>query len=104
MMTIEKKTTLIRLFSLYQNLLTDTQKHYFKAYVEDDFSLKEIADAFNVSRSAVYDQIHKIEQHLLNYEEKLHLLEDSEKRLKIIDEFKKTNDINVLEKLRKMDE
>ena len=103
-MTIEKKTTLIRLFSLYQNLLTDTQRQYFKAYVEDDFSLKDIADAFNVSRSAVHDQIHKIEQHLLNYEEKLHLLEDSEKRLKIIDEYKETNDINVLEKLRKMDE
>ena len=103
-MTIEKKTTIIRLFSLYKNLLTETQKNYFKAYVEEDFSLKEIAEAFQVSRSAVYDQIHKIEHHLLSYEEKLHLLKESEQRLKLLKEYEHTKDDKLLETLRKMDE
>lgn len=103
-MTIEKKTLLIRLFSLYQNLLTETQRTYFKSYVEDDFSLKEIAEVFQVSRSAIHEQIQKIENHLYAYEEKLHLLSDSEKRIKLLDAFKETQNPDILETLRKMDE
>lgn len=103
-MTIEKKTHLSRLFFLYQNLLTETQRAYFKSYVEDDFSLKEIAEVFQVSRSAVHEQIKKIEQHLYTYEDKLQVLKDSETRLNLLKEYEKTKDLNILETLRKMDE
>lgn len=103
-MTIEKKTKLIKLFSMYQVLLTQKQQTYFKAYVEEDFSLKEVADAFQVTRSAVHDQIQKIEQYLVSYEEKLHLLRDSEKRIDLLNQYEHTLDKKCLDELRKMDE
>ena len=103
-MTIEKKTELIKLFSLYQSLLTDTQQTYFKAYVEEDFSFKEIAEAYDVSRSAIHDQIHKIEKHLYAYEEKLHLLKTREQRLSLLDAYEEKKDASLLQELRKLDE
>lgn len=44
-------------------------------YYADDFSLGEIADEFDVSRQAVYDNIRRTEKILEEYETKLHLLE-----------------------------
>ncbi len=75
-MELEKNNQMNALFDFYGALLTDKQKEYMQLYYADDFSLGEIAEEFDVSRQAIYDNIKRTEKILLEYEEKLHLLEN----------------------------
>lgn len=47
------------LFDFYQSLLTNKQRNYLELFYLEDYSLSEIADTFNVSRQAVYDNIRR---------------------------------------------
>lgn len=73
-MDLFKRDYYIKLYMLYNNLLTANQRGYFEAYYYDDLSLKEISDNFGVSRNAVFDQLKKTEINLEHYEESLGLL------------------------------
>ena len=74
------------LYDAYQELLTTKQKVYFELYYQDDLSLSEIAEQFEVSRNAVFDNIKRTEKLLEDYEDKLQLLDKREAREKIIDQ------------------
>lgn len=78
---LEKAVRLGMLFDFYGNLLTDKQQNYFSMYYLQDFSLKEIAEQFEVSRQSVHDILRRTEQTLNDYEQKLGLLKifDEEK-------------------------
>ena len=67
-MEIEKNERINSLFEFYQPLLTEKQNQYLELYYADDFSLGEIAENFNVSRQAVYDNIKRTEKILEAYE------------------------------------
>lgn len=75
-MELEKNTRLNALFDFYQPLLTAKQNEYLQLYYADDFSLGEIADEFEVSRQAVYDNLKRSTQLLEDYEQKLRLYAD----------------------------
>lgn len=72
-MEIEKNYRINSLFEFYQPLLTKKQNEYLELYYGDDYSLGEIAENFDVSRQAVYDNIRRTESILEDYESKLHL-------------------------------
>jgi len=78
-MDLEKREKEIALFDIYESLLTDKQKGYFTDYYFLDLSLAEIAENYEVSRNAVFDQIKKTILILEDYEAKLHLLERNNK-------------------------
>lgn len=63
------------LYDFYGDLLTDRQKEIYGAYVQDDLSLAEIAQEYQISRQGVYDLIHRVTAILEGYEEKLQLVE-----------------------------
>ena len=75
-MELEKTTQMNLLVEFYGSLLTDKQLEYMELYYGDDYSLGEIAEEFDVSRQAVYDNIRRSAKLLENYEEKLHLVAD----------------------------
>ncbi|MCR3906580.1 MAG: hypothetical protein NUK62_06115 [Tenericutes bacterium] len=104
METLEKKEVLNQLFDFYKPLLTEKQIHYFELYYREDFSLQEISELNHVSRNAVFDQLKKVEEHLFFYEEKLKLQFLKNKRETLIEEILKSNDLKLLEQLRKLDE
>lgn len=83
-MELEKTVRMNILFSFYRNLLTDKQAQYMADYYEEDYTLAEIAENNNVSRQAIYDSIRRTEESLLDYEEKLQLVEEFEARKKIL--------------------
>ena len=101
---LEKTNHLSRLFDFYHKLLTDKQKDYFIMYYHKDYSLQEIASFYNVSRNAIFDQLKITEEKLLEFEEKLKLLEKSLKKEELINEYLKTNNKELLKKLLEMDE
>ncbi|WP_407920851.1 putative DNA-binding protein [Alkalihalobacillus alcalophilus] len=76
------------LFDFYQALLTPKQRKYMSLYYLDDFSLGEIAEEFEVSRQAVYDNIKRTEAMLEEYEHKLLLLSKFEERSKLMTDLK----------------
>lgn len=91
------------LFDYYQSLLTDRQRSYFIMYYENDLSLKEIADHFEISRNAVYDLLNSTIKKLDEYEEKLKLYSKSQKRVEYYDKYLETKDEKWLKKIMEDD-
>lgn len=100
MSNLKESIELIRLYDLYQDLLTEKQKSYFEDYYFEDFSLAEIAEENEVSRNAIFDQIKKTEKKLNEYEIKLKLNEKAVQRKKIFEELK--NNGNDLKKINEL--
>ncbi|GHP12838.1 UPF0122 protein [Lentilactobacillus fungorum] len=72
-MELEKNNYINSLFEFYEPLLTKKQANYIELYYADDYSLGEIAEEYEVSRQAVYDNIKRSEKILQQYEDKLNL-------------------------------
>jgi predicted DNA-binding protein YlxM (UPF0122 family) len=92
-MDILKTDYINSLLDIYAELLTPYQQEIMDLYYQEDLSLKEIADEKEISRNAVFTLINRVEKILINYEEKLHLLE---KRRRIQDELDSETNIDVL--------
>jgi len=85
-MLLEKTTRMNFLFDFYQSLLTEKQRSYMHLYYLDDHSLGEIADEYEISRQAVYDNIRRTEAMLEEYEDKLQLFEKFQERQIVIEQ------------------
>lgn len=59
------------LLDYYKPLLTEKQKKYIVDYFEEDLSLSEIAQKYEVTRQAVFDNIKRVSTLLREYENKL---------------------------------
>ncbi|TDL98861.1 putative DNA-binding protein [Macrococcus brunensis] len=101
---IDKTMRMNYLFDFYQGLLTDKQRNYLERYYLDDESLSEIAETFEVSRQAVYDNIKRTDELLEDYEVKLGLYQKFEKRQQLITEMKAmTEDKALITKLEQLE-
>lgn len=63
------------LYDFYGELLTDHQKMIYEDAVFEDMSLGEIAHEYGISRQGVHDLIRRCDNSLLEYENKLHLIQ-----------------------------
>ncbi len=83
---LEKTVEISVLYDFYNQLLTEKQKNIVDLYYNQDLSLGEIADEFDVSRQAVYDMLKRSERLLYQYEEKLKFIRHTDvKNKKILD-------------------
>ena len=62
------------LFDFYGDLLTDRQKEFYDLYYNDDLSLAEIAENYDITRQGVRDIIVRAERTLEDVEEKTGLI------------------------------
>lgn len=85
-MSLVKTTRVNFLFDFYQSLLTEKQRVYMKLYYLEDLSLGEIAEEYNVSRQAIYDNVRRTEAMLEDYEVKLKLFSKFQTRMKLMKE------------------
>lgn len=90
---MEKNIQIGLLYEFYSNLLTEKQSYIIDSYYNNDLSLAEIADNIKITRQGVQKQIKDSERILLNYEDKLHLLENHLNNKNII-----VNIIKIIEK------
>ena len=74
------------LFDFYGKLLTKRQKEAMELYYEENLSLSEIADEFQISRQGVHDALKNAEKALKGYEEKLGLVEKLQASRQAIEE------------------
>lgn len=87
------------LYDIYGSLLTDKQKEYFEDYYFHNLSFSEMAENYDVSRNAIFKQIHIVTDKLEEYESKLHLLE---KKNKLYDISNRVSDIKIKEEIEKL--
>lgn len=73
-MVLKKFERMALLSDFYGKLLTARQQETIRFYYEQDLSLGEIAENFNISRQAVHDNLKRAEKALENYENNLGLL------------------------------
>ncbi len=72
-----------QLLDFYDVLLTDKQKSVMNLYYRENYSLSEISEILEISRSAVQDTSKRVVKNLKDYELKLELVEKFNKRCKI---------------------
>ena len=77
---MEKNVKISMLCEIYGKLLTEKQFTFLDDYYNNDLSLSEMAENYNITRQAVRDNIKKGENKLFELEEKLHVMENSRKR------------------------
>lgn len=72
------------LYDLYSGLLTEKQRLYFEDYYFNNLSFSEMAENYDVSRNAIFKQIHIVTDKLKEYEEILGLLSKRKKLEEIL--------------------
>ncbi len=77
------------LFDFYQTLLTNKQRNYLQLFYLEDYALSEIAETFDVSRQAVYDNIRRTGDLVEDYEKKLKLYHRFTRRQEIYRDMRK---------------
>ena len=78
----EKNLNISLLLDFYGDILTERQSEMLDMYYNEDFSLAEIAEKFEISRQGVRSVLKKGETILIDMEEKLHLASRFSKVLK----------------------
>lgn len=75
MSKLEKTILYTRLFNVYKDVLSATQKEIISDYYLMDLSFSEIAENRGISRSAAEDAVNKGTKKLEEYENKLKIVE-----------------------------
>ena len=98
---IKKTVRYNTLLHIYGGLLSKTQYAFADAYFSYDLSLSEIAEAHDVSRSAVEDAIKKALKKLDEYEKELKVLKNNEEMIALL---QKAKDLEGNEKIQVLEE
>jgi predicted DNA-binding protein YlxM (UPF0122 family) len=83
--TLQARSRSLALFERYGALLTDHQREVLDLHLNSDWSLAEIANHGGTSRAAVHDLIRRSTQSLEDYESRLGLLAESDRRRRAIE-------------------
>ena len=82
---MERLFALGRLLDYYGAFLTERQRDLLRQYAYEDCSLSEIAEREHISRQAVRDAISRAEGELTQMEEKLRLIDKTDRTREILD-------------------
>ena len=109
---MEKNVKVSMLCQIYGKMLTEKQYNFLNDYYNNDYSLSEIAENYQITRQAVRDNIVKGENKLFELEEKLGIMKrtqnQEEQIVKILSELTKIQTkfsddkiANILENVKK---
>ena len=83
---MDKKVEVSILCQIYGKLLTEKQRIFLEDYYNNDLSLSELAENYNITRQAARDNIKKGENKLFEYEEKLQIMKTTLRNEKKIED------------------
>ena len=81
---MKEREYILSLYEIYNKLLTEKERSYFEFYYYEDYSLQEIADNNEVSKSYVGKYLNGISNKLIKYEKSLNLYDKNNKIRNII--------------------
>jgi|GEM_PF-168121 len=83
---MDKNFEISLLLDTYGDLLTEHQCKMLKMHFDEDLSLGELSEIFEISRQGVRDALVRGEQQLRQYEETLHVLVKEQKLHRLLSE------------------
>lgn len=96
---MEKNIEISILSQIYKNTLTEKQFEILDEYYNNDFSLSEIAENYNITRQAVRDNIKNGETKLYDLENKLGLMKKMQKQEELVNGIiSKLDSLNIQDK------
>ena len=96
---MEKNIEISILSQIYKNTLTEKQFEILDEYYNNDFSLSEIAENYNITRQAVRDNIKRGETKLYDLENKLGLMKKMQKQEELVNRIiSKLDSLNIKDK------
>lgn len=106
---IENRIELSTLYDFYGELLKEKPKHIFEDYIQNDLSLSEIAINAGISRQGVHDIIKRSSRQLMDYEEKLGLVDKFKSTkakineiIQISNQIEKTKEISGIDEIKEL--
>lgn len=87
-MSLEKIVQKGELLDIYGKLLTKRQRECLELYYDENLTLAEIAEHFNISRQAVHDAMRHGEEQLYIYEKELNIVTKRKERQNNIEKLK----------------
>lgn len=82
---MDHRLYLISLYDIYGELLTKKQQEYFEDYYFSNLTLSEISENYDVTRTAIHNQLKESEEKLEHYESVLKVKEKNEMIKKYIE-------------------
>ena len=82
---MDKRIRLNLLYDYYKEFFTEKQQSYFEDYYYSNYSLGEIAEANNVSRNAIHNQLKIVEDRLEEMESILNLVDKKSKIMSMLE-------------------
>ena len=82
---LQARNRLLALYERYGTLLTEHQREVLDLHLRNDWSLAEIASHQRTSRAAVHDLIRRSSASLSDYERRLGLLAEAQKRRRAVE-------------------
>ncbi len=105
-MSLEKTLLMNELFDCYQDLLTTKQQEMLALYYEEDFTLAEIAEHYDISRQGVHDTIRRGEEALEYYESIIQLNTNRKLKYQYLNDLKETQlsteQLKIVQKLEEL--
>ena len=89
------------LIDFYGEMLTEKQRSFLEYYYNDDLSLSEIGEQFDISRQGVHDSIKRSETALDEFESKLGILKARQEEIDALMSVK-TDALEALDQCRKV--
>ncbi len=83
---MDKRIRLNLLYDYYKDFFTEKQQSYFEDYYYSNYSLGEIAEANNVSRNAIHNQLKIVEDRLEEMENILNLVDKKTKVMSMLED------------------
>ena len=96
---MDKRIRLNTLYDYYKDLFTVKQQSYFEDYYYNNYSLGEIAEANNISRNAVHNQLKIVVDRLEELESVLGLVTKRKQVLQLLED---KIDKSLLEKIEEI--
>ena len=75
---MDHRLYLISLYDIYGELLTNKQQEYFEDYYFNNLTLSEISENYNVTRTAIHNQLKESEEKLEHFESVLKIKQKNE--------------------------
>ena len=82
---LQTRSKFLALFERYGALLTDHQRTVLDLHLRSDWSLGEIAEHEGTSRAAVHDIVRRSRLSLEDYEKRLGLIREAERRRRAVE-------------------
>lgn len=82
---LQTRSRFLALFERYGALLTDHQRTVLDLHLRSDWSLGEIAEHEGTSRAAVHDIVRRSRLSLEDYEKRLGLIREAERRRRAVE-------------------